>query len=48
MSGLRMCRIDKRLFICKLNLMADMVIPGHDPELLRMDVIPDKYDIEKL
>jgi len=32
----------------KLDLMADIVIPGHDPELLRMDVIPDKYDIEEL
>lgn len=48
MAGLRMCRIDKRLFICKLNLMADIVIPANDLELLRMNVIPDKYDIEKL
>jgi hypothetical protein len=32
----------------KLNLMADIVIPRHDSELLRMDILPDKYDIEKV
>jgi len=32
----------------KLDLIADIVIPGHDPELLRMNVIPDKYDIENV
>lgn len=32
----------------KLDLMADIVIPAHDPELLRMNIIPDKYDIEDL
>jgi len=30
----------------KLDLMADIVIPGHDPELTRMKVIPDDYDLE--
>lgn len=43
-----MCRIDKRLFICKLNLIADIVIPVHDPEMLRIDVIPDKHDIKNV
>lgn len=32
----------------KLDLMADIVIPAHDPELLRMNVLPDKYDIENV
>jgi len=32
----------------KLDLMADIVIPGHDPELTRMEVIPDDYDLEEL
>lgn len=30
----------------KRDLMADMVIPGHDAELLKMKVIPDHYTIE--
>ena len=30
----------------KLDLMADMVVPGHDAELLNMKVIPDDYPIE--
>jgi glyoxylase-like metal-dependent hydrolase (beta-lactamase superfamily II) len=30
----------------KLDMMADMVIPGHDAELLKMKVIPDNYTIE--
>lgn len=34
--------------LAKLDLMADIVIPGHDPELVRMKVIPDDYDLEKL
>ena len=32
----------------KLNMMADIVIPAHDHELIRMNLIPDKYDIEKV
>ncbi len=32
--------------LAKLDLMADFVIPGRDPELTRMKVIPDDYDIE--
>jgi hypothetical protein len=32
--------------LCKLDMMADMVIPGHDAELLKMKVIPDDYTIE--
>ena len=32
----------------KLDLLADIVIPAHDPELLRMNAIPDKYDIENV
>ncbi|ACL05843.1 beta-lactamase domain protein [Desulfatibacillum aliphaticivorans] len=32
----------------KLDLLADIVVPGHDPELVRMNVIPDKYDIEEI
>jgi len=32
--------------LAKLDLMADIVIPGHDAELIRMKVIPDDYDIE--
>jgi hypothetical protein len=43
-----MCRIDKVLFACKLILIVDIVIPGHGRERLRMNVIPDKYDIEKV
>jgi hypothetical protein len=30
----------------KLDMMAEMVIPGHDAELLKMKVIPDDYTIE--
>jgi glyoxylase-like metal-dependent hydrolase (beta-lactamase superfamily II) len=30
----------------KLDMMADIVIPGHDAELLKMKVIPDDYSIE--
>lgn len=30
----------------KRDVMADMVIPGHDAELLKMKVIPDHYTIE--
>jgi glyoxylase-like metal-dependent hydrolase (beta-lactamase superfamily II) len=32
--------------LAKLDLMADIVIPGHDPILARMQVIPDDYDLE--
>jgi len=32
--------------LAKLDLMADIVIPGHDPELVRMKVLPDDYDLE--
>jgi len=32
--------------LAKLDLMADIVIPGHDPELVRMKVLPDDYDME--
>jgi len=32
--------------LAKLDLMADIIIPGHDPELIRMKVIPDDYDLE--
>ncbi|MGD0276372.1 MAG: hypothetical protein ABSB79_10010 [Syntrophales bacterium] len=32
----------------KLDLLADIVIPAHDQDLLRMNIIPDKYDIEKV
>jgi N-acyl homoserine lactone hydrolase len=34
--------------LAKLDQMADIVIPGHDPELIRMKVIPDDYDLEEL
>jgi N-acyl homoserine lactone hydrolase len=34
--------------LAKLDQMADVVIPGHDPELIRMKVIPDDYDLEEL
>lgn len=30
----------------KLNLMADIVVPGHDPMLVDMKVIPDDYHLE--
>lgn len=30
----------------KLNLMADIVIPGHDPMLVDMKIIPDDYHLE--
>jgi N-acyl homoserine lactone hydrolase len=30
----------------KLDLMADLVVPGHDAELLNMRVIPDDYAVE--
>lgn len=30
----------------KLNLMADIVVPGHDPLLVDMKVIPDDYHLE--
>ena len=32
--------------LAKLDMMADIIIPGHDPELIRMNIIPDKYDVE--
>jgi glyoxylase-like metal-dependent hydrolase (beta-lactamase superfamily II) len=32
--------------MAKLDLLADIIVPGHDPELLRMKVIPDDYDLE--
>lgn len=32
--------------LAKLDSTADIIIPGHDPELLRMRVIPDDYDLE--
>ncbi|MGQ9475967.1 MAG: N-acyl homoserine lactonase family protein [Actinomycetota bacterium] len=32
--------------LAKLDMMADIVIPGHDPELIRMKVIPEDYDLE--
>ena len=32
--------------LAKLDLMADIVVPGHDPELTRMNVIPDDYTLE--
>jgi glyoxylase-like metal-dependent hydrolase (beta-lactamase superfamily II) len=32
--------------LAKLDLMADIVIPGHDPELVRMKGLPDDYDLE--
>jgi len=31
--------------LVKLDMMADIVIPGHDPELLSMKVIPDDHDL---
>lgn len=34
--------------LAKLDQMADIVIPGHDPELIRMKVIPDDYDLEEV
>jgi glyoxylase-like metal-dependent hydrolase (beta-lactamase superfamily II) len=34
--------------LAKLDAMADIVIPAHDPELLRMKVIPNDYDLEEL
>jgi N-acyl homoserine lactone hydrolase len=34
--------------LAKLDQMADIVIPGHDPELIRMKVIPDDYDLEEI
>ena len=30
----------------KLNMMADIVVPGHDPMLVDMKVIPDDYHLE--
>jgi hypothetical protein len=32
--------------LARLDMMADVVIPGHDPELVRMKVLPDDYDLE--
>lgn len=32
----------------KLDMMADIVIPGHDPLLIDMPVIPDDYHIEEV
>jgi len=32
----------------KLDLMADIVVPGHDPMLVDMKVIPDDYHLEGL
>jgi N-acyl homoserine lactone hydrolase len=32
--------------MAKLDLLADIIVPGHDPELLRMKTIPDDYDLE--
>jgi len=34
--------------LARLDMMADIVIPGHDPELIRMKVIPDDYDLEEI
>jgi N-acyl homoserine lactone hydrolase len=33
--------------LAKLDLMADIVVPGHDPELLKMKTIPDDYNVEE-
>jgi glyoxylase-like metal-dependent hydrolase (beta-lactamase superfamily II) len=32
--------------LARLDVMADIIVPAHDPELLRMKVIPDDYDLE--
>jgi hypothetical protein len=29
-----------------VGLMADIVIPGHDPGLVRIKALPDGYDLE--
>lgn len=34
--------------LSKLDMMADIIIPGHDPLLLDMPVIPDDYHLEEL
>lgn len=34
--------------LAMLDQMADIVIPGHDPELIRMKVIPEDYDLEEV
>lgn len=37
-----MRQIDKMLFMCRLNRMADIAISVHDPELSRMGVMHGK------
>ncbi|MDY6794064.1 MAG: hypothetical protein SWK76_02100 [Actinomycetota bacterium] len=34
--------------LARLDLLADIVIPGHGPESLNMKIIPDDYQLEEL
>ncbi|GEM_PF-1930341 len=34
--------------LAKLDMMADIIIPGRDPELIRMKDIPDECNLEEI